>query len=423
LDCIEKGVLMDSEFEINLGKFADVIVGVGLNLQPGQRLLMEGPKLELAPLVRKISENAYKAGARFVDVMWSDEELTLIRFQNAPRDSFEELSDWWVKGVFDVANAGDAIIRFGGGDPDLLIDQDPTAIATVGRSYAAQSKPFLELQSKSSMNWVRISPPIGSWSKKVFPELGFEEGMSKFWELIFEICRINEDDPVSAWKEHIQRLRARCEYLNQKKYTALKFNAPETDLTIGLPNGHHWIGGKSTSKSGIEFVANIPTEEILTLPHRSKVDGYVTSTRPVNAGGVLVEDINLVFSEGKVITATASKGEEVLIKGMQIDEGSNRLGEVALVPHSSLISQLDLLFYNVLLDENASNHLALGNAYKFCMTDGELMSDEEFNNIGGNVSNLHVDFMIGSEEMDVDGITADNFAEPVMRDGEWAFDV
>ncbi len=414
---------MTSEFETNLGKFADVIVEVGLNLQSRQRLLMEGPKLELAPLVRKISARAYKVGARFVDVMWSDDELRLIRFKNAPRDSFEELSDWWVKGVFDVANAGDAIIRFASSNPDLLIDQDPAAIATAVRSYAIQSKPFLELQSKNSMNWVVVSPPIGSWSKRVFPELDFEEAKDNFWDTIFEICRIKQEDPVSGWKVHVEQLKARCEYMNNKQYTSLKFSAPGTDLTIGLPNGHHWMGGQFISQSGIEFVPNVPTEEIFTLPHRSKVEGHVAATRPVNVGGVLIEDINLVFSEGKIIKATATKGEEVLIKGMQIDEGSNRLGEVALVPNSSPISQLDRLFYNVILDENASNHLAIGNAYKFCMTDGELMSDEEFNNIGGNVSNLHVDFMIGSGDMDVDGITADSFAEPVMRNGEWAFDV
>jgi aminopeptidase len=390
---LEKEEPLTSEFETNLAKLSEVIVEVALNLQPQQRLLMVGPLLEHAPLVRLISEKAYKLGARFVDVMWSDELLSLIRFKNAPRDSFKELSSWWINGIHDVAKAGDAIIRFNSVDPDLLIDQDPSAIATAQQTLAVQSKPFQELVSRNALNWVLIAPPSGAWSEKLFPDIDLEDRTTKFWDVMFEICRIKEENPVSAWKNHLQQLKARCEYLNQKQYSALK------------------------------FTSSFPTEEIFTLPHRNEVDGFVTATKPVSAGGFLIEDISFTLSEGRITRATASRHEEIMLKLIQMDEGATRLGEIALVPHSSSISQLDTMFYNILLDENTSIHLAVGNAYKFCMTDGESMSDDEFLDTGGNISNLHGDVMIGSGEMDVDGVTANSIPEPVMRAGEWAFDV
>jgi aminopeptidase len=423
LNALEKEEPLTSEFETNLAKLSEVIVEVALNLQPRQRLLMVGPLLEHAPLVRQISEKAYKLGARFVDVMWSDELLSLIRFKNAPRDSFKELSSWWINGIHDVAKAGDAIIRFNSVDPDLLIDQDPSAIATAQQTLAVQSKPFQELVSRNALNWVLIAPPSGAWSEKLFPDIDLEDRTTKFWDVMFEICRIKEENPVSAWKNHLQQLKARCEYLNQKQYSALKFTSSGTELTVGLPRGHLWKGGQSTTQSGIDFVPNFPTEEIFTLPHRNEVDGFVTATKPVSAGGFLIEDISFTLSEGRITRATASRHEEIMLKLIQMDEGATRLGEIALVPHSSSISQLDTMFYNILLDENTSIHLAVGNAYKFCMTDGESMSDDEFLDIGGNISNLHGDVMIGSGEMDVDGVTANSIPEPVMRAGEWAFDV
>lgn len=414
---------MDLEFELNLEKFCDVVIEVGLNLQPGQRLLMIDPKLELAPLVRLIAGKAYKRGTKFVDVMWSDDQLTLTRFQNAPRDSFEEVSNWWIDGILGVIEEGGATINFSSVDPDLLVDQDPLAVGTAQMALVKRSRQIGDLRTRNSTNWLIIAPPIGSWSKKIFPDLTMEEANAKFWDITFEICRVKLEDPVAAWKEHIKQLEARCDYMNRKRYASLKYSAPGTDLVVGLPREHIWIGGESTSQSGMRFTPNLPTEEIFTLPHRNKVDGYFTATRPVSVGGFAIEDIRMTLSDGLITEASASHGEEIMLRLLQMDEGASRLGEVALVPHSSPISQVDLLFHNILLDENAACHLAVGSAYKPCVTDGESMSDEEFTSIGGNSSNLHGDIMIGSNELDVDGIGDDNKLEPIMRGGEWAFEV
>jgi aminopeptidase len=419
---------MSSEFERNLDKYAEVIVRVGLNLQPGQRLLIGTPgfgiygtPIELLPLVRLIVTKAYKAGARLVDVMWNDDQLRLIRFQHAPRDSFEEFPEWRANAAFEAAKAGDAVLSLLAENPDLLLEQDPELVATVFQTKVKHFKPFGDLRSKNAMNWTVVTAPVDGWPEKVFLDLPPDSRKAKFWDTIFEICRVKQDDPVAAWRDHVDQLVARSNYLNHKRYTALKLTAPGTDLTVGLPGGHIWRSGCMTSQTGIDFTANIPTEEIFTIPHKDKTAGVVTATKPLSYGGSLVEDFSLTFSEGRVVKATAKKGEESLHKLLETDEGASRLGEVALVPHSSPISQLGLLFYNILIDENASNHIALGRAYEFGLEGGEAMSGDEFAAAGGNHSLIHIDCMIGSGEMDVDGLTPDGTAEPIMRGGEWAF--
>jgi aminopeptidase len=375
---------MSTDFERNLDKYADVLLKIGLNLQEGQRLLIgvpifgiQGTPIELAPLVRLVARKAYQAGARLVDVLWNDDQMRLTRFQEAPRDSFEEF---------------------------------PTC-------------PTMDLLFKDSVNWVIATAPVEGWVDNLFPSLTSEDGKAKFWDTIFEICRVKQADPISAWEAHLTELAGRTKYLNHKKFGGLKFTAPGTDLTVGLPEGHLWKGGRMTSKNGIDFTANIPTEEVFTLPHRSKVDGVVSSARPLSYGGSLIEDFTLKFSEGQVVDATAKKNDDLLHSLLETDECARRLGEVALVPNSSPISQTGMLFNNILLDENASSHVALGKAYKFSIENGDALSDDEFEAVGGNLSLIHVDFMIGSEEMDIDGLTEDGKAEPVMRSGEWVFDI
>lgn len=422
---------MSSEFERNLDKYADVVIQVGLNLQPGQRLLIigrlhlgfPGVSLELVPLVRVVAKQAYRAGARLVDVMWNDEQLVLSRYQHAPQDSFDEPLTWRINGAIDAAEAGDAVLLIYAEDPDLLQGQDADLINTVRQTGLKHMKPFSELRGQNLMNLAIITAPVQGWADKLFPAIPAEKRVARFWDIIFDMCRINRPDPVAAWQDHIRRLVARCDYMNHKQYDGLKLTAPGTDLSIGLPKGHIWRGAKLTTQSGIEFVTNIPTEEIFTLPHKDRTEGVVAASMPVSAGGVLIEDFSMTFSEGRVVKATAKKGEDVLRKILETDEGASRLGEVALVPHSSPISQSGLLFYNILVDESASSHLATGRAYKFSIESGEAMSDDEFSAAGGNLSLIHSDFMIGSEKMDVDGITADGTAEPIMRDGEWVFDV
>lgn len=421
---------MRDDFEKKLEKYADVIIKVGLNLQPGQRLLVigrlflgyPGVSLELVPLVRALTRQAYQAGARLVDVMWNDEQLVLARYQHAPRDSFDEALSWRIKGAIDAAEAGDAVLLIYAEDPDLLQGQDGDLYATVRGAGLKPWKPFRELRGKKMMNLAIVTAPVEGSAKKIFPGDPPENRVGKYWETLFKICRIEAPDPVEAWQNHISELISRYEYLNKKQYAGLKLTGPGTDLSLGLPLGHIWQGAKLTTQSGIDFVTNVPTEEIFTLPHKDKTEGVVAATKPAAAGTEIIEDFSLTFSEGRVVKATARKGEAALRRALETDEGACRLGEVALVPHSSPISQSGLLFHNILLDENASSHLALGSAYPFSIEGGETMSDGEFSAAGGNQSLMHSDFMVGSDKMDIDGITSDGTSEPVMRGGEWAFD-
>ena len=341
---------MTSEFEQNLDKYADVIVKVGLNIQPGQRLLIGfGTPLELVPLIRLIVTKAYQAGARFVDVMWDDDQLKLIRFQHAPQDSFEEFPVWRAEGAIEIAKAGDAVLLVSAQNPDLLRDQDAALTNKVVQMGFKHLKPFFDLRGKNAMNFAIVTAPIKGWTDKVFPDLPLEDRKARFWDTIFDICRVKQSDPISVWKDHIRNLDARCDSLNRKRFAALKLTAPGTDLTLGLPREHLWRNARLTSQSGIDFVTNMPSEEVFTLPHKDKTEGVVTSTKPLSFGGSIVEDFSLTFSEGRVVKAVARKGEKVLQKLLETDEGMKKLGEVALVPHSSPISQSGLLFYNILI--------------------------------------------------------------------------
>jgi aminopeptidase len=421
---------VSSEFENNLNKYAEVVVKVGLNLQPGQRLLIGAPlmwltgtPIESAPLVRLIVKQAYKAGARLVDVMWDDEQLKPIRLQHASGESIKEYSPWRVDAGVEAAEAGEALLWIYAEDPDLLRDQEPERVAAFQNTIMQQAAPLWDLVSKSPTNSAMISAPIEGWAANVFPDLPAESRKAQFWDVIFDICRVKHDDPIAAWQDHIKQLAARSEYLTNRRYTVLKLTSDGTDLTVGLPSGHIWHSARMTTQKGVGFVANLPTEEVFTTPHKEKADGIVTATKPLNYGGSLVEELSLTFSAGRVVEAKAKTGEESLRKLLETDEGASALGELALVPHSSPISQTGLLFHNILIDENASCHLALGQAYRATVENGEAMSDDEFAAAGGNTSMIHTDFMVGSAELDVDGIRQDGTAEPVMRGGEWAFDV
>lgn len=413
-----------SEFEQNLENYAEIIVKIGLNLQPGQRLLMNIVPLEAAPLVRLITMKAYQSGACYVDVLWKDQLLDLIRFEHAPRDSFEEFPTWRTDLNVAWRQNGDAFLNFAAQDPDLLNEQDPELVAKVRLVNARHFKPVLDLVAKNIGIWSLIGVPIPGWSAKVLSDVPLEEREARMWDAIFEICRIKQADPVTGWHAHLRELQARSSYLTGKRYVALQYSAPGTNLSVGLPNGHIWASGGMTSRSGIAFVANVPTEEIFTLPDKDKVDGVITASKPLALpNGNVIENFSLRFEGGCVVTATAEKGEADLHHLLDADEGARRLGEAALVLHSSPISQSGLLFYNILYDENAANHLALGNAYRFSMRDGVALSDVAFAAAGGNSSLIHIDFMIGSGEMNVDGMTESGTVEPVIRKGEWAFDV
>lgn len=413
---------MTDSLEQNMQRYADIIIGVGLNLQSGQRLVIQAP-IETAPLVRYVTARAYKVGARFVDVIYDDDQVTMARFQFAPRDSFEEDRVWLGSMLEEHGHSGNAYLKIKAEDPDLLKGQNSELIGRYWRTVLKNRKSFTDLISHNVLNWCVVGAPVAGWAAKVFPDLAPVDRENRLWQSIFEVCRLYRDDPVEAWRQHIQQLGARRDYLNQKLYTALKYSAPGTNLTVGLPQGHVWHSGSTISQGGITFTANLPTEEVFTLPHKDRVDGVVTSSRPLSYATNLIEDFSLTFDAGRVVDFKARKGESILRKLIETDEGSHRLGEIALVPHSSPISQSGLMFYNTLFDENAASHLAVGMAYQFTLRGGEEMSMEEFQAAGGNHSVDHVDFMIGSGQLDVDGVCADGGVEPIMRRGEWAFDL
>jgi aminopeptidase len=408
--------------ENKLERYADVILEVGLGLQSDQELIILG-YLDTAPLVRAITKQAYRHGCRLVNVFWVDEQIRLIRVQNAPEDSFNESSAWLLKSVAKKLARGNAYLQVFGNTPDLMSGQNPVALSQISISAWEAYKPILELQDGSVINWSIASSPTRGWARKVFPEETDEVAVERLWDAIFDLSRVNHDDPVGAWNSHMDDLSARCAYLNEKQYASFNYTAPGTDLKVGLPSNHIWVGGRVNTQSGISYNPNIPTEEIYTLPHREQVTGVVSASRPLSYQGTMIEDIQLDFSAGKVVKASASKGEDVLRGVLKTDQGANRLGEIALVPHSSPVSASGLVYYNSLFDENAANHLALGTAYRYNLSNGESLSSEEFEAAGGNQSDIHIDFMIGSEEMDIDGVLPSGASEPVMRSGEWAFEV
>jgi len=416
--------MSDQLFEQNLKKYAEVIVKLGINVQPGQRVLIT-PWVENADFVEVLTEAAYHAGASFVDVMWDHEPLRLTRFEHAPKDSFDLISDWPSQAIIEAGQRGDALIRMASPDPTLLLEQDPALVQTFQKALMKQMKPYLDLVRSRGINWVGIGVPTKRWAAKVLPDVPEEERIRKMWDLIFKMSRISTtDDPLAEWERHIAQLKARSAYFNQKKFTGLKLTAPGTDLYVGLPDTQFWLSAQMNSKAGIPSVVNIPTEETFTAPHRAQVNGTVRATKPLNVRGMMfIDKFSLTFENGKVVEAKAEVGQEHLENLLNTDENARYLGEIALVPHSSPISLSNVLFYNTLYDENASCHIALGSAYRFSLEGGEDLSEEEFAARGGNSSMIHTDFMIGSEYMNIDGLTKEGKAEPVMRDGEWAFEV
>lgn len=409
-----------------LAKYAEAIVKVGLNIRKGQRLIItlgttRGVIHQFAPLVHEITKAAYKAGAKYVEALWGDEEMLRLRAQYAPKDSYDEYPKWQIDAIMNMVENGDALLSIGGVNPDLLGGLDPEVVGLMQKTHLQQWNKVGERVSTNAINWCVVAAAGDGWAKKIFPDLPVDKAQEKLWQAIFETTRINQPDPIDAWNKHIISLRERAKTLQAKQYTALHYKAPGTDFTLGLPSGHLWISAQSMAQNGIAFTANMPTEEVFTLPDRNRADGVISATFPLSYGGTLIEDFQVTFENGRITKVTAKKGEAALQKLVDTDEGSHRLGEVALVPASSPIGQRGHLFYNTLFDENASCHIAIGRAYRFTLTGGEELNDEEFIAAGGNVSLNHVDFMIGSSKMDIDGITKDGGREPVMRNGEWAF--
>ncbi|KAB2672954.1 aminopeptidase [Ochrobactrum sp. LMG 5442] len=404
---------------VKLERLAEVAVRVGLQLREGQDLVITAPVVAL-PLVRLIAKHAYKAGAGLVTPFFADDEMALARYENASDASFDRAASWLYEGMAKAYSDGAARLAIAADNPMLLSSQDPAKVSRANRANSKAYQPALEKIAGFDINWNIISYPNPAWAQLMFPNEPEDVATRKLADAIFAASRVDVDDPVGAWAVHNAALRTRTRFLNGKAYSALHFKGPNTDLTVGLADGHEWHGGASTAKNGITCNPNIPTEEVFTTPHALRVEGYVTSTKPLSHQGTLIENIAVRFEGGRIIEAKASRGEEVLNKVLDTDEGARHLGEVALVPHSSPISQSGLLFYNTLFDENAASHIALGQCYSKCFIDGAKLTPEQIKAQGGNASLIHIDWMIGSGQIDVDGINADGTREPVMRGGEWA---
>ncbi|REK65409.1 MAG: aminopeptidase [Cohnella sp.] len=407
-------------FQERLSRYADLIVNVGVQLQPGQKLVVNAA-LDAAELVREIARKGYEAGAYTVKVNWSDDAVNRLRYEFAPNEAFLEEPKWYAGEMLELVENNAAVVSVVSSDPDLLKGIDPEKIANHQKTYGKAMAKYREYAQSDKFSWCVVTAPSQAWAAKVFPNEPEDRQVEKLWDSIFKAVRVDEDNPVAAWDRHIRTLNEKADYLNAKQYAKLHYVAPGTDLFVGLPEGHIWVAADSVNEKGTKFVANMPTEEVFTAPHAERVDGYVSSTKPLSYGGTVIDGFKLTFENGRIVGVEAEKGEETLKKLVEMDEGSHYLGEVALVPHRSPISESNILYYNTLFDENASNHLAIGSAYAFCLKGGKSMTQDELKAKGLNRSLTHVDFMIGSAEMDIFGITADGKEEPVFRKGNWAF--
>ena len=407
-------------FDEKLDRLAEVAVRVGLGLRAGQELVLTAPT-DALPLVRRITDHAYRAGALLVTTFYGDDPCVLSRFEHAPDASFDYAPVWLQDAIATAFRSGAARMAIAGANPALLSRQDPAKVARANVAASKAAKPAMELITRHEINWTIVAAATPEWAKLVFPDEPVEAAVSKLWEAIFQASRITGDDPVADWLAHGARLKQRVDLLNAKRFAALHFKSADgsTDLRVGLADEHLWAGGGTTAGNGIYCQPNIPTEECFTTPHKDQVDGVVRASKPLSHQGTLIENIRCRFAGGKIVEATATAGEDVLNRLISTDDGARRLGEVALVPASSPIAATGILFWTTLFDENAASHIALGQAYSTCLIGGEKMDADALAALGANSSLIHVDWMIGSGAMDVDGIAADGTAEPLMHAGEW----
>lgn len=403
-----------------LRNYAELAVKIGVNLQKNQTLVINA-SVESKDFVRIIAEIAYKNGARNVHVEYNDEVLTRITYLNAQNDEiFNEFPKHKAAALEDYAKSDAAFLSIVSSDPEILKGVNPSKIAASARARSIALKDYYKYIMNSDVSWCVISIPSEGWASKIFPDLSVDDAVKKLWKIIFSIVRVDNGNVVSAWKKHLESLQKKVDYLNKNRFKTLHYKSTVTDLTIDLPDDHIWSGGGEYNSKGTYFVANIPTEEVFTLPLKTGVNGKVSNTKPLNYGGNVIDKFTLTFKDGKIVDFTAEEGYEYLSKLIETDDGSHYLGEVALVPYKSPISNSKIIFYNTLFDENASCHLAIGKAYPICIKDGTKMSEEELLQNGVNYSLTHEDFMIGSNDLDIIGTTIDGNEIKIFKSGNWA---
>lgn len=407
-------------FEEKLEQFAELAVKVGANVQKGQTLLIN-TTTDTVEFTRMVVKKAYEAGASRVTVNFADGEIDRALFDNAEVDEFEKFPRWIAEQRDELIERKGALLWIDAADPDLLTGVPVNKLSAQQKAAGKALANYRDAVMNDKIAWSIIAVPSASWAKKVFPNLPEEKQVSALWDAIFKTVRIGEGNAVENWSEHLVALHSRADLLNEKRYAKLHYTAPGTDLTVELPAKHIWQTGSSRTPQNTEFVANMPTEEVFTLPSKYGVEGYVSNTKPLVFQGNIIDDFKLTFEKGVIVKAEAGVGNDLLQEMISADEGSKFIGEIALVPHESPISASNILYYNTLFDENASNHIAVGAAYPTCYEGGSDLTEEEMDAHGINTSITHEDFMVGSGEMDIDGILPDGTVEALFRKGSWAF--
>ncbi|QTQ07673.1 aminopeptidase [Macrococcoides canis] len=406
--------------EKQLKQYAALLVKVGMNVQPEQRVYIRAT-VDAKDFVHLVVEAAYEAGASDVKVNYTDDKLAQLNFKYRNQESFESVPQYLVDERMDYANDYAAQLALISSSPENLKDADPKKVSANMKAYGRAFKDYMKMMQSDQFSWTVAAYPSTAWAKLVFPDLDETEAFEKLLDAILDSVRMNSENPEAAWTQHNDNLHSKADYLNNKKYVALRYKAPGTDLEIGLPEGHIWCGASSVNKDGTEFMANMPTEEVFTVPHKDKVNGYVSSTLPLSYGGNIIDNFKLTFKDGKVVDFEAQTGQDILEGLLNTDDAAKYLGEVALVPHDSPISNSKILYYNTLFDENASCHLALGSAYPFCLEGGKELDESGLAAAGLNNSITHEDFMIGSAEMNIYGVTSEGNEEEIFLNGNWAF--
>ncbi|CEK38258.1 aminopeptidase [Paraclostridium sordellii] len=405
-------------FENKLNNYARLAVEIGANLQKNQILLLRAP-IECKDFARKIVDIAYELGAKDVEIEWNDEETSLIRYLKASEDIFDEFPQWKIEKYKYLLEQGACIINIDSSNPTIFKDVDPIRMQKVSKSYNKSVPFWKEAIITDKIRWTIISVPSKAWACKVFNELDENEAIEKLWDYIFKCTRTDQVNPIEAWKKHNNKLNEKVEFLNKSNFKSLHFKSNKTDLHIELPKNHIWAGGISKDPNKIAFNANIPTEEVYTLPHKYKVNGIVSNTKPFVYNGTIIDDFTLTFKDGKIVDYDVKVGYDSLKSLLELDEGSCYLGEVALVENNSPISNTEIIYYSTLYDENASCHLALGSAYKTSIKDGDIISKEDMDKYGINDSIIHEDFMIGSNDLNITGITVDGIEIEIFKNGNW----
>ena len=404
--------------EDRLKKYAELLVRSGGNVQKGQPVVISSDVAD-ADFARLVQEYAYDAGASEVAIDWRDEFSTRTRYLRAADDIFDIYPQWSIDRFKFYDDRGTVYLHILSSDPDLLSGVSPDRIKRYTKVSRQGTKAHSARTMSNELRWSLLAVPSPKWALKVFPDLDEAAAVEALWNAILKGARADGDDPVADWAAHRKTFEGRKQYLNEKQFKALRFtNQLGTDFTLGLPDNHVWQGGGDVGKDGIPFFPNQPTEEIFTAPDRNNVNGKVVASMPLSYQGSLIEDFCITFKDGKAIEYSAKANEAILKSIIEMDDGSGYLGEVALVANSSPISQMGILFYNTLFDENASSHLALGKAYPDCVKNGVNMSEEELSKAGINDSLLHVDFMFGTADMHVTGISKDGTETIVMENGE-----